>query len=196
MSSVRNWLPVALSMLACAAPQPPPPLPPRPAERSSIDVLLRHRGELGLTEEQVTRLELLDEQREKDVAALRLRVRELRTAHGKTGKDVASGVVSPRGQSMGGARGGMGGMGSMGGGGMGRHGAQGGGGARHPAEHDELERLRLRMDDADTRSFIDAQSEVLTEGQRPAAEKLASAYRAALYDFRAAVRRGRGDVEE
>lgn len=159
-------------------------------------MLLRHRGELGLTEEQVTRLELLDEQREKDVAALRLRARELRTARGKTGKDVASGVVSPRGQGMGGARGGMGGMGSMGGGGMGRHGAQGGGGARPPAEHDELERLRLRMDDADTRSFIDAQSEVLTEGQRPAAEKLASAYRAALYDFRAAVRRGRGDVEE
>ena len=193
MSPVRHWLPLALSTLACAAPQPPPPLPPRPAERSSIDVLLRHRGELGLTEDQVTRLELLDEQREKDVAALRLRVRELRTAREKTGKDVASGVVSPRGQGMGGARGGMG---SMGGGGMGRHGAQGGGGARPPAEHDELERLRLRMDDADTRSFIDAQSEVLIEGQRPAAEKLASAYRAALYDFRAAVRRGRSDVEE
>lgn len=153
-------------------------------------MLLRHRGELGLTEDQVTRLELIDEQREKDVAALRLQVRELRAAREKTGKDVASGVVSPRGQGMGGARGGTGG------GGMGRHGAPGGGGARPPAEHDELERLRLRMDDADTRSFIDAQSEVLTEGQRPAAEKLASAYRAALFDFRAAIRWGRGDVEE
>ena len=158
-------------------------------------MLLRHRGELALTDDQVTRLELMDEQREKDVAALRLQMKELRGARQKAGKDVASGVVSPRGQGgMGGGGRGMGG-GGMGGGGMGRHGAPAGGGAR-PPDQDELERLRLRIDDADTRAFIDAQTEVLTEAQRPAAEKLASAYRAALYDFRAAVKRGHGEADD
>lgn len=165
-----------------------------------MDVLLRHRGELGLTDPQVARLEALDEQREADVASLRAQLKALRETRAKAGKDVASGAVSAGGPgTMGGGRGGLGG--SFGHGGaapMGR--APGGGGrtgaGRLPRGDDEVERLRQKMDDADTRAFVDAQTEVLTEAQRPEAERLASAYRAALFDFREALRQRHGEAEE
>ena len=208
MAPVRSSLPLGLLILSCAAPPPPKPLPPRPMERSSVDVLLRHRGELSLSDDQVTRLEALDERRELDAAALRAQLKDLRAARAKTGKDVAAGVTSPRGSAaggMGGARGGMGGMGGggmsgggMSGGGMGRHGGGGpsGGAGRPGHEQDEVERIHQRLDDLDTRAFLDAQTEIMTEGQRPAAEKLASAYRAALFDFRTAMRQRHGDQDD
>jgi hypothetical protein len=142
-------------------------------------VLLRHRGELGLTDDQVARLEILDERREGEVRSLRTQLAELRKADAKAGKDVASGAVSPGGP-------GMGGMGRSRGG-MGRHEGAPRAGRGTPMDG-EFDRLRQRIDDADTLAFVDANSEVLTEAQRPEAERLASAYRAALYDFRAAAR--------
>jgi hypothetical protein len=203
MALVRFSLPLGLLIFSCAAPPPPKPLPPRPMERSSVDVLLRHRGELSLSDDQVTRLEALDERRESDAASLRAQLKELRAARAKTGKDVAAGVTSPRGSAaggMGGARGGMGGMGGAGmsGGGMGKHGGGGpsGGAGRPGHEQDEVERIHQRLDDLDTRAFLDAQTEIMTEGQRPAAEKLASAYRAALFDFRTAMRQRHGDQDD
>ncbi len=168
--------------IGCAAPPPPKPLPPKPQERSSLDVLLRHRGELGLTDEQVARLEQLDDARESEVASIR---EQLKPAPKEERSPPTGGLGSqtPAGMGNAASRGGGRGMGGMG---MGR----GGGAAAGKPQQDleRLDRLRMKIDDADTRAFIDAQTQVLAPAQRGPAEKLASAYRAQLYDFNAALK--------
>jgi hypothetical protein len=178
----------AVLLIACASvPKDEGPPPPRPEERSSLDVLLRHRSELQLTDDQIERLERLDDQREREVAALRTELAERKRAH-QEGSGGAKGPASgsnapPPGMS---SRG-MGGAGNRGrgmGGGMGR-----GQGSVAPRDPSEFERLHQKIDDADTRAFVDAHSMVLTQAQRPAAEKFASDYRAALFDYREEMRK-------
>lgn len=187
MTRLSSWVSAALLVAGCATVQKPEePPPPRPEERSSLDVLLRHRSELQLTEDQVERLERLDDKRESEVAALRTELAERKRAHqeGSGAKGPASGSNAP---PPGMSSRGMGGAGTRGrgmGGGMGR-----GQGSVAPRDPSEFERIHQKIDDADTRAFVDAHSMVLTEAQRPTAEKLASEYRAALFDYREEMRK-------
>jgi hypothetical protein len=155
-------------------------LPPRPDERSSLDVLLRHRAELNLTAAQVERLEGLDGRLERETAGARDALAALRASRAR--KPAAGGFGMGRGG------------GDLSGGG--RHG--GGGGARPaagPSPAEQRDALLEQLDDADTRAFFEAHDQVLTAAQRPAAEQLASAWRAALVDFREALR-ARGGAED
>jgi hypothetical protein len=172
-------------LVGCAGTPPPPkPLPPKPPERSSLDVLLRHRSELGLTDEQVTKLEAMDEARETEVASLREQLQPKKNDEGGGRAPPTGGLGSQpppgMGNGMGAARGGGRGMGGM------QRGMQGG--SRAPSDPDRLHRLRGKIDDADTRSFLQAQNDVLTEQQREPAGKMASTYRALLYDYNEALR--------
>jgi hypothetical protein len=146
-------------------------------------VLLRHRGELALTDDQVLRLEALDEQREADVTALRAQLAERRRAQdSKSAERPADiGTGSGRGPASSGARG----MGSAAG-----PSTRGlGGPVLGPKRgEDALSRLRQRIDEVDTRAYVRATTEVLTDAQRTPAERLASAYREALYDYHEALR--------
>ena len=158
-----------------------------------MDVLLRNRGELGLTDAQVLRLEALDEQRETQVAALQARLAERKKAAESASGDRPADIGTGNGRGGGAGAGTSRGMASTAG-----PGTRGGG--RAPPltgrKDDELSRLRQRMDDADTRAYVDAVTQVLTEAQRERAEKLASAYREALFDYREALRRRGGPLEE
>jgi len=190
---MRVWslLPVSL-LLACATtPKPHRPMPPPPAFRSSIDAVLAFRGELGLTDDQVLRLQAIDDKLEQDDAAIRA---ELRPA-GKSG-DIGSGPASssPVGTGSPGAPGGAG-MGGMGGRGMGGRGGMGRGPAmgappRDPDQAARFEAARAKLDDNDTAAFFAAQ-EVLTEAQKPRAQEIASKYRSDLMDYREAMKQRR-----
>jgi hypothetical protein len=189
MDAVRRSSAVAsslvLALLACAPARPPPPLPARPVERSSVDVLLRHRGELSLTEAQVSRLEALDAQLESDLATLRARLADRKRAKAEASDrpaDIGTGSGRPPPGSSAGS--GNRAMAST----AGPASRGGSGPVLGPRKEDELTRLRQRMDDADTRAYVTAATEVLSEAQRPTAERLASTYREALYDYQEALR--------
>jgi hypothetical protein len=178
-------------LAACAPARPPPPLPPKPLERSSVDVLLRNRGELELTDDQVLRLEALDEAREGEAAALRTQLAERKRAAteqaaGDRPADIGTGS-GRTGANPGSARG------------MGSSAGPGRGGRTPPlgGKKDEaLARLRDRIDAADTRAYRLAVTEVLTHAQREKADRLASAYREALFDYREALRLRGGSPPE
>ncbi|BDG02266.1 hypothetical protein [Anaeromyxobacter oryzae] len=180
---------VAWATSALAALPPPELLP-----RSSIAAVLGHRGELGLTEAEVARLEALDD-------ALANERIELRKAAGPAGRggeaaparEARDGKQAEDGGGAGseprmGGRGGPG-MGGRPGGGMGGRGAAPGGGHRAAERGASEDALRSRLDDADTRAYLRAE-EVLAPGQRDRAREIASEYRAALYDARDGQKRG------
>jgi hypothetical protein len=119
---------------------------------------LLHREELRLTETQVEALQRRDDELAREDAALRAQVAK---SHPSTS---ASGAAPPP------ASGGSSGRG-------GRRPHQGGPGeARRPA--DPL----TRLDDNDTRAYLEVEERLLTEAQRPRAQAIASQYREALYD--------------
>jgi hypothetical protein len=188
---VWGWL-VALALVAsCSgkslrappARPPPPPgsLPPLP--RSSIAAVLEHRDELRLTPDQIDRLEALDDKLAERNAALREAADGTSAAGADAGPAKAATPPASRGPTMTGGRHG-GGMG-MGGMGMGR-GSPRGGAAHHgssdePRAHESVEQ---RMDDNDTRAYLDAEETVLTPGQRERARDIAEDFREKLYDRR------------
>jgi hypothetical protein len=178
---------LALALPGCTPPRPPPPLPEKPGEKSSVDVLLRHRGELALTDDQVARLEALEERRAAEVATLRDQLAELGKQLENKGGDRPADIGTGSGRTPGTGGRGMGGMGSSAG--SGRSGRPPPGTTHR---QNELLRLTQKVDDADTRAFVDAVSEVLTAAQRPRAENLATVYREALFDYQEAVRRRGG----
>jgi hypothetical protein len=175
-----------MSQLACAS-QPPPPqpiasvptnqaaLPPLP--RSSIAAVVLHRTELGLTDDQVGEIEQRDQQREGENAA----VREEMEKRGQKGPPAPSGTSgsgnggTPQGMHGGGMGGGMHG-GRMGG----RSPASGSGGEK---EADRASTLQDRLDENDTKAYLDAES-VFTEAQKARAREIASDYREELYERR------------
>ena len=181
---------LALSQVACAS-QPPPPqpiapvsttqaaLPPLP--RSSIAAVVLHRAELGLTDEQVDEMEQRDQRREGENAAVREEME-------KKGQKGSSAPSSTGGSSNGSSPQGMhGGMGSgMHGAGMhgsrmgGRPPASGSGGGK---EADRAATLEDRLDENDTKAYLDAES-VFTEPQKARAREIASDYREQLYEQR------------
>jgi hypothetical protein len=190
--SFARWAgwPLALALaVGCAtAPKSSGPPPTRPEERSTLDTLLRHRSELGLDEEQVTRLEELETARLAQVApyADALREAQSKRNHPPVGEKqripsvILASPSSPldashgRTASMVGPTGLRPGMNRV---------------ERKPTADEEIDRILQKFDESDSRAYADAMSQVLRERQRPIAEKLASDYRLRLYDYREACRR-------
>jgi hypothetical protein len=174
-SSLCGLLLLMSSLTSCARAKPPPPvdvssLPP--LARSSIAAIVQSRDKLGLTDEQVGRLEEIDRERQKadDVISDAAAERE-QTAKAAAKASHATGPV-PAGGGAGGP-----------GGGRGRRyrGSPTAGAGGPPTEQD-------RLDDDDTKAFLDAE-QVLTEAQRDEAREIASDYRAELYERRDLERR-------
>jgi len=156
---------VALLPLACAtSPQKaaPPPIQ-APLPRSSIAAVLEHRRELELTDEQVRRLQDLDDQLERANAAIRKEANQ---------KQTQSQPVSRA------PRGGMGGMGGRSRGGMGRSTGEGRG---QPSSPNVPKSAEERIDDNDTNAYLEAEK-LLTESQRPLALEIASRFREESWD--------------
>jgi hypothetical protein len=131
-----------------------------------------HRGELELSDEQVSALEERDREREKEDAALRDAVEKKK----KQAQDAKA--AAPNG-------GGPAGGGRMRGGGMGgKLKGHMGPGASSPAREESLED---RLDANDTKACLDIEA-LLNEGQREQAREIASDYRAKLYERRDATR--------
>jgi hypothetical protein len=187
---------LALLLGACASPPPPPqPIAPAPNNeaalpplpRSSIAAVVLHRAELGLTDEQVGQMEQRDQQREGENAAVRAEM-EKKGQSGPAAPSSTSGAGSGGGAPQGMHGGGMGG--GMHGGGM--HGGRMGG--RSPAsgssggkEADRAATLDDRLDENDTKAYLEAEG-VLTEAQQARAREIASDYREQLYERRANAR--------
>jgi hypothetical protein len=154
--------------LSCAS-APPPPAEPTIAPpavdlpRSSIAAVLLHRDELKLTPAQVGALQQRDDALAREDAALRARV--------ASGAD--SGGASPQP--------------AVGAPGRGRH--RGGHATQAQTRPPDL---LTRLDDDDTRTYLEAE-QLLTEEQRPHAREIASAYREALYDQQHPSRSNRQD---
>ncbi|HEV3030900.1 MAG TPA: hypothetical protein VG319_04620 [Polyangia bacterium] len=176
-----------LALVSCAHEKPPVPadvasLPPLP--RSSIAAVVQQRATLKLTDEQVRDLEALDQDREKANAAILAEVdqRQKAAAAASSGSGGARNAPSTGGMNGGAMNGGgMRGGGMRGGGMGGRHGAPP---ASHPsAAGPDAATVQDRLDENDTKAFLDAE-QVLTEAQRDPAREIASDYRAQLYDWR------------
>src|SRR5215813_685856 len=157
----------ALFSTACASsPQRPaagatPPEPPLP--RSSISAVLQHKGELQLSEEQVRRLQDLNDQLERQNAALRQEADKK-----KAGGQPPSNALQP-------------GMGGRSRGGMGGHATGGKRGA--PSNANGPMSAEERMDDNDTNAYLEAEK-VFSESQRPRALEIASRFREESWDRR------------
>ena len=148
----------AVLLAGCAAAPPPRPASaPSPVDlpRSSLAAILLHRDELRLTPEQVAALERRDDQLARDDAPLRAQL----------AKPTSSASPAPSPTSGGSS-------------GRGGHHARPAGlsDTRRPA--DPL----TRLDDNDTRAYLEVEEKVLTASQRPRAQEIASQYREALYD--------------
>jgi hypothetical protein len=155
-------------MLACAHDPKPAPvdaskLPPLP--RSSIAAVLEHRGELGLSDEQVRRMGEIDAQRARAQQELTEKGAEQHAQRQPTGTRAG-------GMGMGRRRGGMGFQ------------RRGGDDSRAPVT------LQDRLDDIDTNAYLDAEENVLGDLQRPRAREIAEDYREKLYERRELQHRG------
>lgn len=178
---------LALAQAACASPPPPvaavpntqAALPPLP--RSSIAAMVLHRVEIGLTDEQVSEMEELDQKRETENAAVREEMGK-KSQQGQAAPSSNSGAGSRSVASQGIQGSGMGG--GMRGGGM--HGGRMGGrsaapGAGSGKEADRAAALDDRLDENDTKAYLDAEN-VLTEAQKTRTREIASDYRERLYE--------------
>ncbi len=164
-------LSAAFLSLACATTQPKKVATTGPQAtfpRSSIAAVLGHKDELQLTGEQVRRLQDLDDQLERQNAALRQEA-EKRQSQGSS----PSGAF---GRGMGGrSRGGTGGR-SM------------GGTRSAPSTANGPKSVEERIDDNDTNAYLEAEK-VLTEAQRARAMEIASKFRQERWDRRHAARK-------
>jgi hypothetical protein len=153
---------IACALLLGADAPPGASAAPATLSRSSIAAVLSHRGELGLTDAEVSELERRDE-------TLQKQIEEIRAA------------ALPEGSSGGGHRGGGLGGGRPAGG-------RGSATARDPSAR--AASLQSRLDDADTAAWLSAES-VLAEARREKARDVAEKYREALADEREAKRAAR-----
>jgi hypothetical protein len=179
----------ALPVAACASSAPPaaavtakpadaPPLP-----RSSIAAVVLRRAEIGLSDEQVGEMEQIDQKREAEDAAAREeldRERKQAQSAAPAGGGGGGGSSASRGMHGGGMGGGMRGGGMHGGGMGGRPAAAASGGAKRTDRQGILED---RLDDNDTKAYLDAE-ELLTDAQKGPAREIASDYRERLYQER------------
>lgn len=187
LRSIFCWEVLFLSLVSCAHDEPPTPtnvasLPPLP--RSSIAAVVQQRATLKLTDDQVRDLEALDQDREKANAALLEEVaqKQKASAAGSSGSGGARNAPSTGGMTGGGMNGGGMRGGGMRGGGMG--GRRGAPVASHPsAAGPDAATVQDRLDENDTKAFLDAE-QVLSDAQRDPAREIASDYRAQLYERR------------
>jgi len=150
---------LCLSLAACASTRPAPV--PRPAglPHSSIAAVLAHREELGLTLDQANALQQRDDALEREDAPLLAR----------TGQGGGSTAPGDGGRTASDASG-FSGRG-------GRHGRRAQSGTTSKSED-----LLARLDDNDTRAYLQVEQSILTEAQRPRAREIASRFREELYD--------------
>ncbi|HKD40614.1 MAG TPA: hypothetical protein VKB87_10040 [Myxococcaceae bacterium] len=125
--------------------------------------MLQHKGELQLSEEQVRRLQDLNDQLERQNAALRQEADKK-----KAGGQPPSNALQP-------------GMGGRSRGGMGGHATGGKRGA--PSNANGPMSAEERMDDNDTNAYLEAEK-VFSESQRPRALEIASRFREESWDRR------------
>lgn len=176
--------PPAATAATAAPPQPAKALPPLP--RSSIAAVVQHRGELGLTDQQIDAMETRDREREEEDRAVRAEDEKRRKAAQEAAQSGANARnAAPPGRMPGGGMRG----GGMPGGGMGgpRGGHPPAGGAGTP----QGESLEDRLDADDTKAYLDIE-DLLTPAQREPAREIASDFRAQLYDRRQQQRNGAG----
>ena len=133
-----------------------------------------------MSDDQVRDLELRDQQREKEDAAVRDEVEEKQKA-----AKAASASSTSGGPGAGTGSGGP--SGGMRGGGMGRRGSRGGG-SPPPSHVISESSIEERLDANDTKAYLDAESASLTEGQKDRAREIASEYREKLYERRELLR--------
>ena len=193
-ASARASVALALALSACAkAPGPAPATPAAalaPLPRSSIAAVVLHRGELGLTDDQVRQLELIDQRREAEDAAIR---DELAKHHAQkaAGQAPASGggASSASGSPAGGGNGGGmrgGGMGMGRGGGMrGRMPRASGTDATKGANAEAT--AQDRMDDDDTKAYLEGEDILEARHSGRAGATSPGSMREQLYDRRARV---------
>jgi hypothetical protein len=190
-AAIGFTLSLVLAQVACATPPPPPAvaavptnqaaLPPLP--RSSIAAVVLHRAEVGLTDEQVSEMEQLDQKRETENATVREELGK-KSQQGQsapsTNSGAGNGSAAPQGMQGSGMGNGMRG-GGMHGGRMGGRSAPPGAGSGKEA--DRAATLDDRLDENDTKAYLDAEN-LLTEAQRARAREIASDYREQLYEQR------------
>jgi hypothetical protein len=168
-----GWGGLGLLWVACASAKAAAPAASpatlAPLPRSSLAAVLEHRAELGLTEEQVEKLQARDDQREKADASLRDELAAASHGSGSTSSEGSPAPSSSPGGGMGGHRGG------------GRMGRSSSSPAAAPGSHAQA--IQTKLDDDDTRAFLEAEP-VFTDAQREKAEDIAGAYRAQLFDRR------------
>ncbi len=178
MTSKSAAFGILLVSLGCAHAQPAPEPVPAPAPkplllpRSSIAAVLLHRGELELTDEQVERLQARDDALSKAQLELRSQLQKRQQGSQQSGDRPKP---APSAAPMGGGH---------------RHGQQ----LHNPPSENKPkgETLEEQLDDSDTRAYLEAEEDVLTEKQRDPARDIASKYREDLYDQREQARH-RGD---
>jgi hypothetical protein len=162
---------LALIVVSGCAHGPPRPRTPAPAFLSSLDAVMSHAAELGLTPEQLDKLDAIEARRERrdadSLAAFAPRKTEAASAEQPQTEAPPVGSGRHGGGRGGGHRGGMGG---------GRH---------HPAPpHSNDAKVQDALDQHDTEAFTEGLA-VFTDEQRPRAIEWASQYRAQLFDSRA-----------
>ena len=175
---------LAPALAACAHEKPSAPvdvasLPPLP--RSSIAAVVQQRAKLGLTDDEVRDLEEIDQAREKANAAFTDEVAQKQKATQAASTSAGSSPPAGGGQGGGMGGGGMRGGGMRGGGMGGRRGPPQG--ASEAANATAPATIQDRLDENDTKAFLDAE-QVLTEVHRDPAREIASDYRAQLYERR------------
>ena len=137
----------------------PPPGPALPLPRSSIAAVLFHQGDLDLSADQVQRLQARDDELDRTQRALREDFAHAQQAH------EAAPAPPP----------------SPGPGGGGRHHGQS---RPLPEAKPAVKSLDDRLDDNDSRAYLAAEADILSEKQRDHAREVASKYREDLYDQR------------
>ncbi len=194
---------LVLSHASCADDPPPPAATPAsmasPAKlaqlpRSSIAAVVQHRAELGLSDDEVRDLELRDQERESEDAAIRDEVERRRKQAQEAKPASASGAGTGAGSPASGRSGRMGGGGmrsggmggGMRGGGMGGRAPRGSGAGSTNETHQEAS-VQDRMDANDTKAYLDAE-DLLKAEQRERAREIASEFREKLYERREQLR--------
>lgn len=167
-------------LTACATvPKGPPPVPP--SERSSLSAVLAHAEEMKLSALQVARLSQFDQAREVKASEVRAEFRAR-----AEGKGAPPGAMSgnPNDPNAGMGSSGMSGRDASGQNGMGTPGQ---GRQTRRSKEAMQEALESRIDEIDTQAYFLAEP-FLDEAQKALAQKYASAYRLALYNYRDAMK--------
>jgi hypothetical protein len=184
---------VTCALLFGAGTPPGASAAPATLPRSSIAAVLAHRGELGLTDAEVSELERRDEALQKQIEEIHEQFPAASRAGGASrptgprsspSTDGTAPASSPTAAAL--PEGSSGGEHRGGGWGGGRHaGGRGSAAARDPSARGAS--LQSRLDDADTTAWLSAES-VLAESRREKARDVAEKYREALADEREAKR--------